>query len=523
MGNYLVGCDIGSSQTKAVVIDEEGNVLGKKYIGYPTLTNSKGWAEHDPEQYWSTTADCIAESIKEARIDPKDIRGVAISAHSPASILVDENFNALNLSHFWMDRRGTAEAEYINEKIGADRVFEVSGNVSDPYYATVKLLWEKNNRPELYNRAKKFQTAADYPRMKLTGKMVTDYSNASLIGVGFDIVGRKWNTDILETIGLDPDKFPDLVPCEQVVGEVTAEAAERTGLKKGTPVIAGTVDCNAAWVAGGVLDDGDMSLVMGSAGVMGVVHEEPTFTRNLVTIIHAANSEKMYTTVVATCGCGSSLQYFKEKFGDLDGIVADQVGMNKYTYLCDKAGEVPVGSDGLITLPYYMGERTPIWNPISRGVVFGLGYSHTKYHMLRSFMEGSALAIKHNFELMRETGVKMNMPLIMGEGGAQSRIWRQIISDCLGIPGIYMSNSMGAPVGDAILAGVGAGVFRDCNVVKDWVKLSDRTEPDAKNHEIYNDIYKIYRELYEEVKDTYKELVPLVKKIDAVKASKENN
>jgi len=517
MGKYLVGCDVGTSATKSVVMDDSGNILGKKTIGYPTLTNSLGWAEHDPEVYWSTVADTICESIKEARIDAADIQGVCVSAHSPACILVDDKLNPLQLSHFWMDRRGTAETTYINEKIGEDRVFQVSGNICDPYYATVKLLWEKNNRKDLYNKAYKFQTAADYPRMKLTGKAATDYSNASLIGVAFDIVNKKWDTAMLEEIGLDPDKFPDLYACDEFVGEVTSEAAERCGLRAGTPVFAGTVDCNAAWVAGGALEDGDMSLVMGSAGVLGVVHEEPKFTKNLITIVHASESRKTYTTLAAICGCGSSLRYYKEKFAAIEGVVADQMGMNTYDYLCERAAKIPVGSDGLITVPYFMGERTPIWNPIARGMLFGMSFNHTRDHMLRSFLEGAALALKHNFELIKESKIKMKLPIVLGEGGAQSPLWRQIICDCLQIPGAYMSDSMGAPVGDAIIAGVGCGMFKDYSIVKDWISVSDVTTPIPQNEEIYNDLYKIFRNLYEEVRGNYEALGNIVRKIEAAK------
>lgn len=517
MGNYLVGCDVGTSATKSVVIDESGKILGKKTIGYPTLTNSRGWAEHDPEVYWSTVADTISEAIKEARIDSADIKGVAISAHSPACILVDKDLKPLQLSHFWMDRRGTAEAKFINETIGEDRVFDVSANICDPYYATVKLLWEKNNRKELYDKAVKFQTAADYPRMKLTGKAVTDYSNASLIGVAFDIVNKKWDTAMLEEMGLDPDKFPELYACDDFVGEVTTEAAKRCNLKAGTPVFAGTVDCNAAWVAGGALEDGDMSLVMGSAGVLGVVHEAPKFTKNLITIVHAANSKNNYTTLAAICGCGSSLRYYKEKYAAMECVVAEQMGMNVYDYLCQRASTVPVGSDGLITVPYFMGERTPIWNPIARGMMFGMSFAHSRDHMLRSMLEGAALALKHNFELIKDSGIKMNLPIVMGEGGAQSKIWRQIVCDCLEIPGVYMSDAMGAPVGDAIIAGVGAGVFKDYSVVKDWVSVSDETTPIAQNVDIYNDLYKIFRNLYKQVEGNYEDLNKAVQKIDALK------
>lgn len=514
MSSYLVGCDIGTSSTKSVVMDEEGTVLGKLTIPYPTHTNSLGWAEHDPDDYWNTTADTIAEAIRQSGVDPKDIKGVSISAHSPACVLIDENLRPLQFSHFWMDRRGTEEAKFIAEKIGADHVFEVSANPSDPYYATVKMLWEKNNRPELYNKAVKFQNASDYARMKLTGQLATDYSNASLVGIAFDIQNKKWDEEMLEKIGLDPDKFPKLYDCDEIVGEVTQEAADRTGLAKGTPVVAGTVDCNAAWVANGALHDGEMSLVMGSAGVMGIVHEEPKFTKNLITIVHPSKGKSMYTTLAATCSCGALLRYYRDEFADIEAIVAKEEGKNLYTYLCERAARIPVGSEGLLTIPYFMGERTPIWDPIARGVLFGMNYSHTKDHMLRSFLEGACLALKHNLELMKETGIKMKLPLVLAEGGAQSPIWRQIVCDCLRVQGVYLADSKGAPEGNAVIAGVGTGVFKDYDVVKNWVSVSDQTDPIEENAKIYDDLYKIYRNIYEEIKDNFAPMAELVRKMD---------
>ena len=186
MANYLVGCDVGTSGTKAVVMDEEGKVLGSHYIEYPLITPRPGWAEHNPEWYWNAVADTIKASILQSRVNPKEIRGISISALSPACILVDKDLNPLQYGHIWMDRRATAECKWLKEKIGDERVFNLSGNPIDPYYATAKLMWEKNNRPELYKQAYKLQTAADYPAMKLTGRAVTDYSNASLIGIAFD-------------------------------------------------------------------------------------------------------------------------------------------------------------------------------------------------------------------------------------------------------------------------------------------------------------------------------------------------
>ncbi len=232
MGKFLVGCDVGTSGSKSVVMDDEGKVLGSAYIEYSLITKRPGWAEQDPEWYWNAIADTIQISLKQAGIDPADIRGVSISALAPACILVDRDLKPLQMGHIWMDRRGTEQAKWIVENIGVERATEKSANPVDPYFATIKLMWERDNRPDLYKKAYKIQTAADYPAMKLTGRAVTDYSNASLFGAGYDTVNRKWDYDLLEEMGLDPDKFPESFACSEVIGEVTAEAAARTGKKE---------------------------------------------------------------------------------------------------------------------------------------------------------------------------------------------------------------------------------------------------------------------------------------------------
>ncbi len=506
MAEFLVGCDVGTSGTKAVVMDVEGNVLGTKYVEYPLMTPRPGWAEHDPQWYWNAVADTIRSSIQQSHVNPKDIKGVSISALSPACILVDKNLRPLQMAHIWMDRRATRECDWMREKIGEDRVFELSANPIDGYYATAKLLWEKNNRPELYKQAYKMQTAADYPAMKLTGKAVTDYSNASLIGIAFDVRKKRWDTDLLEEIGIDVDKMPEPYPCEEVIGEVTREAAGETGLAPGTPVVAGTVDCNAAWVAGGAVDPGDASLVMGTAGVLGIVHDEPKFTRHMITIVHTAYSKRCYTTLAALVSCGALIRYFRDHFGQAELEAQRLLGVDAYNVMNLEAEKVPVGSDGLIVLPYFMGERTPIWAPLARGVLFGMSLAHTRGHVIRAFMEGVGYGLLHNFELIKASGLKIKMPMVIGEGGAHSRLWRQIIADILNIDGVYMKESKGAPVGNAVLAGVGVGIFKDFHIVKEWVKVTDEVHPIPENREYYMKLYKIYRALYEQLKDDFVDL-----------------
>ncbi len=502
IANFLVGCDVGTSGTKTVVIDEEGNVLGNHYIEYKLLTPRPGWAEHNPVWYWEAVADTIRISIEQASIDSKEIRGVSISGLSPACILVDKDLKPLQYGHIWMDRRATVESKWLKEHIGDKRVFELSGNPIDPYFATVKLLWEKNNRPELYKNAYKLQTAADYPTMKLTGKTVTDYSNASLIGIVFDIVNRKWNKGLIEEIGLDPSIFPDVYSCDEVIGEVTKEAAEKTGLAPGTPVVAGTVDCNAAWIAGGAINPGDASLVMGTAGVLGIVHKKPKFTENMISIIHTANSNEMYTTLAATVSCGAVTRYFRDNFGQFEKFSSSLLDLDVYDMMNLEASQISPGSDGLIFLPYLMGERTPIWDPLARGIILGLSLAHGRGHMLRAMMEGATYALYHNFELIKESGIDINYPIILSEGGAKSKLWRQIVADILNVPVVY-SESMGAPVGNAIAAGVGVGVFKDYSVVNEWLNLADSHQPKPENNKEYMKYYEIYKRLYKDNKKSF--------------------
>jgi xylulokinase len=510
MAGFLVGCDVGTGGTKAVVMATDGTVLGSHYIEYPLITSKNSEdrfpgakAEHNPESYWNAVADTIRVSIGQSKVDPKDIKGVSISALSPACILVDRNLHPLQNAHIWMDRRATAECEWLRERLGEERVFRLSANPIDPYYATTKLMWEKNNRPELYKRAYKLQTAADYPCLKLTGKAVTDYSNASLIGIVFDIVKRKWREDLIEEIGLDPAKFPEPFPCDEVVGEVTREAAQQTGLAPGTPVVAGTVDCNAAWVAAGAVDSGATQLVMGTAGVLGVIHEEPTFTKRMITIVHTVDSRRKYTTLAALVSCGALIRYFRDNFAQLECATQSISGINAYDIISREAKDVPPGSDGLIILPYFMGERTPIWDTYARGVIFGLSLDHGRGHLIRALMEGAGFALLHNFDLMRESGVRMNLPMVLSEGGAVNPLWRQIIADILNVECVHAESSKGAPVGNAVAAGVGVGVFKNYDVVKDWVKLGAKSVPSPERHEAYMRLYAIFRDLYPALKEHF--------------------
>ena len=242
---------------------------------------------------------------------------------------------------------------------------------------------------------------------------------------------------------------------------------------------------------------------MGTAGVLGVVHEEPTFTKGMITIIHTADSRSKYTTLAALVSCGALIRYFRDNFGQLERAAEGISGINAYDILNEEAKQVPPGSNGLIILPYFMGERTPIWDTHARGVAFGLSLDHGRGHLIRSLMEGAGYALLHNFELMRASGLKMDLPMVLSEGGATSPLWRQIIADILNVDCVFAESSKGAPVGNAVAAGVGVGIFKSYDVVKAWVRLGARSVPDPENHARYAKLYAIFRDLYPVLKSHF--------------------
>jgi xylulokinase len=506
MANFLIGCDIGTSGAKAIVIDDQGKILACDYIEYPLYSSRPGWSEHDPKDYWKVFKHVVGGVIHASKIDVKNVKGISISACSPCSVFVDEKGNALDQSQTWLDRRAVNECDYIKQNYSADEIFELTANTLDPHIGALKLLWEKNNRPDIYRSTYKMLNPANYVTMLLTGKFATDYSNASLIGLLFDIRKREWRMDIAERVGLNPDKFAELSPCDRVVGEVTREAAAECGLAMGTPVVAGTVDCNASWLGNGATKPGDASFVMGTAGALGVVHENTIFTKSLTNIVHTAYSDRYYTTLAGTASCGGLLRYFRDTLAKTDSEIAKKSGKDIYDLLVNEAENISPGADGLLVLPYLSGERTPLWNPLARGVVFGISLAHTRGHWVRSMMESAVYAVYHCVKIMKENGLKMKTPIVMSEGGAKSLLWRQIAADIMGIEFTYTKDAKGAPMGNAVNAGVGVGIFKDYEVAKDFIEVNETNKPNMDNYKIYQQYFEQYLKLYQDVKQDFETL-----------------
>ena len=316
----------------------------------------------------------------------------------------------------------------------------------------------------------------------------------------------------MEEIGIAMELMPDLFESTDVVGEVTRAAAEATGLAPGIPVAAGQVDCNASWIGAGATEPGDMQSNLGTVGNLGVIYTDIDFAFTEIgkaLINFPYTTRNTYITVPTTLTGGQTIRYVRDTFSQAERIVEESSGVSSYDLLNYQAEKVPAGSDGLIALPFLMGERSPLWDANARGTIFGLSLNHTKGHLVRALMEGVAYAMYHNYTLIEKAGLKTNLPLILNEGGAVSRLWRRIITDVFGIETAMVKRRTGAPFGDAVLAGVATGVFEDFTIAKQWVEYEDPLEPDEATHRLYLDYFALYKKLYEDLKDDYAALARL--------------
>jgi len=514
MPDTLLGIDYGTGGAKACVIDTQGEVLGFAFEEYPLIHQHPGWSEHDANLYWEIACRLIRAAIAEAGVDRALIRGVACSSALPSLVMVDADHNPVHNAYNLMDRRATGEVAWLKEHIGEDRIFRLSGYRLEDHPALVNLLWEQRNRPEAFGRIDKALTIDGFITLKLTGQATLNDSSAAFYGVAFDLRRGQFDHGMLAEIGVDPSLLPPIHRCDAIVGEVAPAAAAETGLAPGTPVAAGQVDCNASWIGAGAIDVGDFQSNLGSVGNFGIVHDSPEYNfsdvgRLMINFPYTVDSQRTYVTVPTTMTGGQCIRYLRDAFSQQEVEVERAGGISAYDRLNEQAKVVPPGSDGLIVLPFLMGERTPIWDVNARGVVFGLSLNHTKGHVVRAMMEGVAFAMYDSYRLIKDAGLKINTPMVLNEGGAVSRLWRQIICDVFDVPIVMVKRRTGAPYGDAILAGVATGLFGDFSVARDWAETIEPMAPDAAHHERYMAVFELYKRIYEHVKGDFVDLAAL--------------
>lgn len=509
---YLLGLDVGTTGCKAVLFNEDGRLLSQSYREYRLYHPKPSWSEEDPEEVWHAVVEVLRESIARARVDPRDVEALSVSAQGEAFTPVDRRLNSLYRCITTWDDRAVEEHEKLVKRLDRTRLFEVTGHPSSPVYTVFKLLWFKRRKPGLYDRTWKFLLWEDYVNMKLCGSPAIDYSLASRTMM-FDIGKLKWSIEILEAAELDLEKLPEPKPSGTVVGEVAHEAAEETGLAEGTLVVTGGHDQACGALGVGVVDPGPAYVATGTVESIVVSSPKPILDPKVIPMGYASychTAQGRYVTLGANPTAGLLLRWFRDRFGGEYVEEASKRGVSAYDLMMEDASKVPVGSLGLLLAPYFMGAGTPNWDTYARGLIIGLTVAHGNPELIRAIVEGVTYELRLNVEALEKLGVRIKELRTVG-GGARSSFWLQVKADITGkrvvVPKITEASSAGA----AMLAGLGAGVYRGLEeAISRFYGESRVHKPNPEVKRLYDRIYGVYVKLYPRVREIYRDLFTLL-------------
>lgn len=505
--NYLLGTDIGTSGTKTILMDTDGNLIAQDLQEYDVLTPKPLWAEQWPSVWLDAAKASIKNTVLKSGIPPENIRGIAVSGlYGGSGIPLDENMEPVRPCMIWMDRRAEKEANWVLESIGKEKLLEVTHNGADPYYGYTKILWMKNNEPENWRKTKLFLPPNDYVIYKLTGEVVIDYSSAGNIGGIFDMNNRTWSKEMMAAMDIPVSMMPEkIVESTDIVGGLTNEAAAELGLTAGMPVIASGIDCGAANIGLGVFDSGIYAAAIGTSMCAALISDKPVQGKDLIVWPYLYDAKRLSYYFAGGATAGAIVKWFRQTLCQFELEAEKAGGKNAYDVLNEQAANIPAGSDGLVVLPYFMGERSPIWDSDAKGTIVGLSLAHTKAHMYRAFLEAVAYSLRDAIEA---TGEYLGEYILLAGGVTKSKLWRQIFADVTGYPIVCPIHDVEANMGDVMLAGIGTGLL-SYDDVKKWQVLDDKIMPNQENHRKYNDYYKVYKSIYQNLKADMKTLTSI--------------
>lgn len=508
---FLIGVDIGTQGTKAVVVGPDGEVLGSGFEEYGIEQPQPSWAEQWPQVWEEAVHTSVRAAVERAKISPRDVAAICFSGlYGGSGVPVDEDMNPLRPCLIWMDRRATEEVRWVKEHVDLDKLFSVTGNYVDTYFGYTKILWIKRHEPHIWEKVHKFVPPTSYIEYRLTGRLAVDFSSAGNLGGIFDLDRLSWSEEMAEALGIPLELMPEqLVPSTAVVGELTPGAAAKCGLIPGIPVVAGGIDAPMATLSAGAIEPGDNVAMMGTSTCWGVVHRGEGLSPNLVSMPHVVNPGEEIYTWGGSATSGALIRWFRDNFGQPEVEAAGKVGLDPYQLLDLGAERVPPGSDGLLVLPYFMGERAPLWDPNARGTILGLTLYHTRAHVYRALMEAAAYSLRHSIETGEGCGLKLKEEVRVVGGVAKSRVWPQILADVTGRPILVPLGNVEAPLADALLAGIAVGLIPDHRAISDWIREVRVFKPCQEAHGRYTKLYTLYRRLYEEIRETMHALVEL--------------
>lgn len=510
MGKYILAHDLGTSGNKATLYDFEGKLQSSVVYAYDTFYPGPGCVEQDPEDWWKAVCISTRQLIEKSGISKNDIACITFSAQMMGCLLVDREGNPLRNSIIWADTRAIKQEKFMHSVLDMRETYKITGHRISASYSAAKMLWIKDNSPEIYKRAYKVLHAKDYIIFKLTGSMVTDYSDASGMNL-FDINTKEWSEGILNALGIERGILPDAHPSTDIAGVVSPKAASEIELVSGIPVVIGGGDGSCAAVGAGVVEEGKAYNVVGSSSWIALATDKPIYDDKMRTFNWVHLDPKLYSPCGTMQSAGYSYNWLKNTLCDMEVMDAGQKGINPYSIIDNKALNSPPGANSLLFLPYLLGERSPRWNPDAKGAFVGLTMTSTKEDILRSVLEGVGYNLKVILEILNNYSA-VNEVTVIG-GGAKGRVWLQILADIWQKPVIipeYMeeATSMGA----AVCGGIGIGAFSDFRIINKLNKVKNTILPRAEYSGIYSSLFEIFNETYMALEPIFAKL-PVKEKI----------
>ncbi|MCX8171100.1 MAG: xylulokinase [Candidatus Bathyarchaeota archaeon] len=493
---YLMGIDVGTSSTKVLIIDYLGRTIAKSSVEYPIESPLEGYAEQNPEAWWTATKISVKRALEGAGIRGDDISAVGFSGQMHGTVLLGRDGKPLRDAIIWLDKRSINECNEIYESIGKEKTLSIVSNPVMPGFTGPTLLWIKKNEPHIFNKIFKVLLPKDYVRFRLTGSLNTDFSDASATLL-FDVGRREWSDHIINGLSFPRDVFPDVLESKEIAGEVKADSSEETGLSAGTPVVTGGGDSQVGAMGCSVIEPGLISSNIGTGGQIFAAIDEFRFDPKyrVHTFCHVV--PKKWCLQGAILSAGLSLRWFKDNFAQAESITSSLCGIDPYDLLSREAELSEPGCSGLVFLPYLSGERSPHMDPSARGGFFGLTLNHRRHHFIRAIMEGVVFALRDCIEVFKELGVSVEGIIARG-GGAKSDLWLQIQADIFNSRVLKVGVEEDPAFGAALLAGIGVGVYRDFKeACEKTIKFTAVKHPNEERAKIYDRIYtRIYRNLY---------------------------
>ena len=497
--NTLMGIDLGTTSLKVSIFSEAGDLIASESAEYPIMIPEPGYAEQDPAEWWTGLVKACRALQKNHPQSFDAIVGIGICGQMHTQVYLDKKFNILRPAITWMDQRSAKIVEEIQNNLkGQNLIFQETSNEVSTTYTALHLQWVKLNQPHIWEKVRHVLVAKDYIKFKLTGQMVTDFAEASGTLL-FDVKNEKWSDDTFNYFGIPREFFPEVQPSDVVIGKISAEASQQTGLREGIPVVNGSSDNSASALGAGMVNPGQVTLIIGTAGVITVCSDRPLIDEKKRTLCWHYCLQNRWATLGIMQTAGESLEWFKNSFDPQEKSASKGDIFNQYN---ESAISVPEGSEGLIFLPYLNGERTPYWDSKARGVFFGVNLKTGKSHFIRSIMEGVSFALRNNIETVESLGINIDEVRAVG-GGLKSQVWLNILGKVLRKPIATVSVSDTANLGNILLCGHALGIYPSYeNAVNKMVSVDQRVDFNA-GAEVYEKQYPIFLELYQRVNSLF--------------------